>query len=455
MVMELVILCCANSSSFPSREAAGFAAHRTARALPIARCTCCLILVPRYLTCATAHAIPPVSRRPTDDADSGERIRSRLRNRCRRFICRRPPMSRVVFASAVLFFAAINIHAQSWSTGPCDGDEGNTRNTWLLGHSDRVCELRRTVLPLIGGEFGVTGTNGGIEVIGEDRSDIALEARVTAEASSQDEAKALVQQIKINTNGVIHADGPQGSGWSHRSWSVNYRLHVPRRVSVDLRTVNGGIALAHLDGTLRADTMNGGLSLNDLAGDVHAITVNGGVSVELSGDRWQGAGLFAQSTNGGIGNGTRSLLSASGRGDSEWRHLRRLSHHPPRRHQQPPRHHAWRRRSHHPDENHPWWRLHCEGLNRRMRPASSMSCCESGISFLTQKPQRNRPRAAANRSAAKNDKWRQQRTLHWSKRHLDGESAESITQDFPFRCNLLPAAPDISAPYFALHRIDC
>jgi hypothetical protein len=223
-----------------------------------------------------------------------------MRGRLRNFALAHLPeaLMRRIFASALLFFVAVTLHAQSWSTGSCNGDEGNTRNTWILGHSDRVCELRRTVLPLVNGEVSVTGTNGGIEVIGEDRQDIALEARVTAEASSQDEAQALIQQVKIDTNGVIHAEGPQGL--SHRSWSVNYRLHVPRHIATNLKTVNGGIALSHLDGTLRAETMNGGLSLSDLAGDVHATTVNGGVSLELSGDRWQGAGLFAQSTNGGI-----------------------------------------------------------------------------------------------------------------------------------------------------------
>ncbi len=209
-------------------------------------------------------------------------------------------MRRIVIASAVLLLAAAGMQAQSWSTGSCAGEEGNTHNTWLLGHTDRACELRSTSLPMVGEQLTVKGKNGGIEVIGEDRSDIRLEARVTAEASSQDEAKALIQQVKILTNGVIHAEGPQSSGWSHHSWSVNYRLHVPRRLSADLHTENGGIELSHLDGVLRAETMNGGLSLNDLAGDVHAITVNGGVSLELSGSRWQGAGLFAQSTNGGI-----------------------------------------------------------------------------------------------------------------------------------------------------------
>ena len=208
-------------------------------------------------------------------------------------------MRRLVFASAVLLFAAASIHAQSWSTGPCAGDEGNTHNNWLFGHADRACELRRAMVPLVG-QLSVKGTNGGIEVIGEDRTDIAIEARITADGSSQQEAKSLIQQVKIITSGVIHAEGPQTSIWSRNRWSVNYRLLVPRRLSADLHTENGGIDLSHLDGVLMAQTTNGGLVLSDLAGDVHATTVNGGVQLQLSGSRWQGTGLFAQSTNGGI-----------------------------------------------------------------------------------------------------------------------------------------------------------
>jgi DUF4097 and DUF4098 domain-containing protein YvlB len=208
-------------------------------------------------------------------------------------------MRQVIFASAVLLFAALSIHAQSWSTGPCDEDEGNAHNNWLSGHANRVCELRRAVVPL-DGQLSVKGTNGGIEVIGENRTNLAIEARIIADGSSQQEAKSLLQQIKIITTGVIHAEGPQTSVWSRHGWSVNYRLHVPRRLSANLHTVNGGIDLSHLDGVLMVETTNGGLALRDLAGDVHATTVNGGVQLQLSGNRWEGAGLFAQSTNGGI-----------------------------------------------------------------------------------------------------------------------------------------------------------
>lgn len=89
-------------------------------------------------------------------------------------------------------------------------------------------------------------------------------------------------------------------GWSHGSWSVNYRLRVPRRVGAQLHTQNGGIDLTNVEGAIDADTTNGGLTLDDLGGEVHARTVNGGLNVKLDGSKWRGNGLFAKSTNGGI-----------------------------------------------------------------------------------------------------------------------------------------------------------
>jgi hypothetical protein len=200
----------------------------------------------------------------------------------------------VVGCFFALLLMAGRLPAQSFTTAPCEGDEGNTaNNNWFFGHQQRVCEVRRTTV-------NVSGKNGGIEVIGEERRDIALEARVIVQDSSRDEAQSILREIKIVTDGTIHADGPQMWGLSNRSWSVNYLLHVPRHVSAQLQTANGGIKVTNVDGVIHADTTNGGLTLDDLAGDVHATTVNGGLSVRLDGSQWRGAGLVAKSTNGGV-----------------------------------------------------------------------------------------------------------------------------------------------------------
>ena len=201
-----------------------------------------------------------------------------------------------------LLFAA-SLHAQTlyWSTSSCNGDESNTKGGWGWSQQEHVCELRRIVLPLKDGHIQVSGTNGGIHVIGEDRNDIELTVLVTAYASSKDKAAQIESQVKILTDGTIHDEGPLSSGWFfHSGYSVDYWLHVPQHISTELQTENGGIDIQNAVGTLHAETTNGGLILKDVSGDVHAHTVNGGIKINLSGDSWQGAGLSAQSVNGGI-----------------------------------------------------------------------------------------------------------------------------------------------------------
>ncbi len=225
-----------------------------------------------------------------------------------------------VLGCAAALLACTVAHGQNFSTSPCpDNDESGSG--WF-GHQERACELRRTTLLLSGGHLGVTGNNGGIEVLGEDRPDITVEAKVTAQAGSRSEAEALLHEVRIVADGSnIHAEGPRidSSFFSHRNWAVSFRLHVPRRTaSAELSTANGAIHVnnlegqlsasttngsidaAHVHGNVRATTTNGGLRLDDLGGSVHAETTNGGVNISLAGDRWRGDGLFAKSTNGGI-----------------------------------------------------------------------------------------------------------------------------------------------------------
>lgn len=210
-------------------------------------------------------------------------------------------MNRLALACSVAFLLAAHAPAQTFATSPCNADDANKGgHSGFFGSHERVCELRRTTLPLLNSQLNVSGKNDGIEVIGEDRHDIDLEARVSAQSSDRKGAETLLREIEITTTGTIQARGPQNSGWSKDNWSVNYRLHVPRRLGAHLHTENGGIELANIDGEINAETTNGGLTLSDLAGDVHASTVNGGVHVTLAGDQWRGGGLFANSTNGGI-----------------------------------------------------------------------------------------------------------------------------------------------------------
>lgn len=223
----------------------------------------------------------------------------------RRFILFVIVFTAVVISGVVLPHSRLNAHAVmadqqsgNWHSGDCGRDNDNRGSHWGESH---VCQMRRTTFALPSGHLSVDTTNGGIDVTGEDRSDVALEARVTVWAPSESAATDLLNRVVIETsNGEVRDHGPHSSFFGHTGYSIDYRLHVPRHLAADVHTMNGGIDLARLDGAIRFRTTNGGVNLDQLSGDVDGTTVNGGLDVSLAGERWQGAGLHAETTNGGV-----------------------------------------------------------------------------------------------------------------------------------------------------------
>jgi len=207
-------------------------------------------------------------------------------------------LNTLIAAAALCAVATLSLHAQS--AKPCTDNNGGDHSflARVMGGGEQVCEVRSATFPLVGGHLNVNGQNGGIEVIGEDRHDIYLEARVTARAGSQSEAASLLHEVSVSTGGTVEAHGPQTHGG--RSWSVSFKLRVPHNLAGDFHTLNGGLSLSSLSGAIRGETTNGGLSFEHLAGDVHLTTTNGGIHATLDGPGWQGSGLSAETTNGGV-----------------------------------------------------------------------------------------------------------------------------------------------------------
>lgn len=167
------------------------------------------------------------------------------------------------------------------------------------GDNGRYCEVRTTTLPGIGLLEVDGGPNGGIDVVAWDGSQVQVEARVTANARSQDRADEIASEIELFAeSGRVEADGPRPG--RRESWAVSYRIRVPRETDLELRTVNGGIDIREVTGDIDFHTTNGGVDLVALSGDVRGRTTNGGVDVELTGDGWLGDGLDVQTTNGGV-----------------------------------------------------------------------------------------------------------------------------------------------------------
>jgi len=188
--------------------------------------------------------------------------------------------------------------ADGWAIHDCSGEDRDHTN-WGWGHRERACEMR-TITIAAPGKLDVSSMNGGIRIIGEDRKDVLVDARVEAWADSTTEASNILREVQIQSaDGTIRDKGPNFH-WGSRGYGISYTIHAPHQISAELKTMNGGIGLAHLDGELKFDTTNGGVDLTDLAGNVSGSTVNGGLDIALSGDRWRGEGLHAETTNGGI-----------------------------------------------------------------------------------------------------------------------------------------------------------
>lgn len=138
--------------------------------------------------------------------------------------------------------------------------------------------------------------NGGVRVKGENRSDVLVRACVQALGATEEEAREIAKNIRIETGSVIRAD----SAGEESGWSVSYEILVPRTTNLKLTTHNGGISIGSVEGNIEFEAHNGGVNLSDVAGDVRGKTQNGGVNVQLSGSGWRGSGLDVETRNGGV-----------------------------------------------------------------------------------------------------------------------------------------------------------
>jgi DUF4097 and DUF4098 domain-containing protein YvlB len=167
--------------------------------------------------------------------------------------------------------------------------------------SDRAyhCEMREDTLAG-GNPLRVDASpNGGIRVRGWDRNEVAIRSRIVAYADSEQDARRLASQVRIETaGGDVRAHGPDRDNDTY--FVVSFELNVPQNANLTLKTVNGGISIRDLRGTVNFDAVNGGVRLENVAGEVRGETNNGGLTIDLTGDRWDGAGLDVETHNGGV-----------------------------------------------------------------------------------------------------------------------------------------------------------
>lgn len=173
----------------------------------------------------------------------------------------------------------------------CQNNNYSYGQNKALFNTVRETTLRAGNVLIVDGE-----RNGGIRIKGSDRNDVLVRACVQTRADSEAGARALADNIRIETSPIVRAVNATGES----NWAVSYEIHVPQTTNLKLSTLNGGIGITGVNGRIEFKAVNGGVHLSELAGDVKGRTANGGLHIKLSGNSWKGTGLDVETTNGGV-----------------------------------------------------------------------------------------------------------------------------------------------------------
>ena len=176
----------------------------------------------------------------------------------------------------------------------------------MADHKEKdSAEWRRTYELQPGGRLEIDNINGKIDVRPGTGNTVEVVAVKIAHGPSKEAAREALGRIDIKDESSpslvkIETRLQRGDGglFSGGSLQVEYTVRVPVALNIRVSTVNGGVEITGLEGTIDAEATNGGIRGREIGGAIEASTTNGGVDVELS--KVVGAGVSLETTNGGI-----------------------------------------------------------------------------------------------------------------------------------------------------------
>ncbi len=164
-------------------------------------------------------------------------------------------------------------------------------------------EWTRTYQVAAGGRLEIINVNGRITAEGSDGTAVDIRAERSAKAATDEGARDLLGRIEMReelgeSRVRVEVRPPRTTGPSGHE--IKWTIKVPRGVTVDLRTINGGVKMDGLQGDIRARTTNGGITGTAIgANAVDAAVTNGGVEIELA--KAVTSGTFElEAVNGGV-----------------------------------------------------------------------------------------------------------------------------------------------------------
>lgn len=134
--------------------------------------------------------------------------------------------------------------------------------------------------------FSIDNINGNVEITTWDRPEIRVVA--VKEARTQEDLDAIEVRIESDDTHVAvktkynRKEGSFFSKWTN-SGEVTYTVNVPAGASLrNVRTVNGGVSVEGVGGTVDVATVNGSIDTSGLRNNAKLETVNGNVKARFA-----------------------------------------------------------------------------------------------------------------------------------------------------------------------------
>ena len=198
-----------------------------------------------------------------------------------------------VVLSVGLSVAACDIQTSANGEFSFDIAQGKATDTWS-----------RTYKVAAGGRFELINVNGRVTAESTDGAEVVVEGRRTAKGRSDEAAKELLAKLEIreevsDQNVRVESRPPRLNG-GFNGHEIEWTIKVPKGLTVDLRTVNGGVRIDGLSGEIHAKTTNGGVKgIGIIPTVIEASSVNGGVTFELASPLDATDSVQLETVNGG------------------------------------------------------------------------------------------------------------------------------------------------------------
>jgi len=174
----------------------------------------------------------------------------------------------------------------------------------LLAAESPIKEEFKRDIPLEpGGSISLENVLGDVELSGGDGNLVEIQAvkqirgRLSSGSDWGVDRKWLKEiEIKIEQSGnrvEIKTDIPRNKTfWDYfddlsfrrPAMVVDYRIKLPRRTNVNVKTVSGKLVIKDLEGEVEAYTVNGEIEMKEVSGALKAGTVNGSIDIGLRED---------------------------------------------------------------------------------------------------------------------------------------------------------------------------